>query len=122
MLQDRADQNDKILAAMHGTEFDPDTEMIEPDYNNEDMIVDDEGPDGPVIRDEYTVIQPLETEPEVTAVDVDGWGAHYDVVDHELPPRLGTETFDGLWGTETVTTSIVGDDDIVIAKAAPAKK
>jgi adenylate kinase len=121
MLQDRADQNDKILAAMHKTEFDPDTEMIEPDYNNEDMIVDDEGPDGPMIRDEYTIVQPLETEPEVTAVDVDGWGVHYDVEDYELPPRLGTETFEGEWGTETVTTSIVGEDGSPIAKAAPAK-
>lgn len=122
MLQDRADQNDKILAAMHKTEFDPDTEMIEPDYNNEDMIVDDEGPDGPVVRDEYTIIQPLETEPEVTAVDVNGWGVHYGVTDHELPPKVGRETFDGEWGTETVTTSIVGEDgSALVAKAAPAK-
>ena len=120
MLQDRADQNDKILEAMHKTEFDPDTEMIEPEYNNEDMIVDDEGPDGPIIRDEYTIIQPLETEPEVTAVDADSWGHHYEIVDHEHPPKVGTETFDGEWGTETVTTSIIGDDGSVISKK-PAK-
>lgn len=121
MLQDRADQNDKILAAMHKTEFDPDTEMIEPDYNNDDMIVDDEGPDGPVVRDEYTIIEPLETEPEITAVDVNGWGVHYDVADHELPPKVGKETFEGEWGTETVTTSIIGEDGSVVAKAAPTK-
>ena len=118
MLQDRANQNEKILDAMHKTEFDPDTEMIDPEYNHEDMIVDDEGPDGPVVRDEYEIVQPLENEPEVTSVHVNGWGVHYDVEDHEIAPKVGKETFDGEWGTETVTTSIVGDDGSVISKAA----
>lgn len=107
---------------MHKTEFDPDTEMIDPEYSHEDMIVDDEGPDGPVVRDEYEVVEPLETEPDVKSVKVNDWGVHYDVEDHELPPKVGTEKFETDWGTETVTTSIVGDDGSVITKAAPAKQ
>ena len=108
MLNDRANQNDQILAAMKKTEFDPDHELIEPDYDNEDMIVDDEGPDGPVVRDQYTIVEPLKTEPVVKTTGVGPWGVHYDIKDKVIPPKVGKQSFSTPWGKETVTTSVIG--------------